>query len=75
MGQILDLKLQKGNSWRYPGISGSTYCLTSCSLVVMALVYQPSGLVSIPVMSHSEGENLNDAAATYRVVVYYMLMC
>ena len=54
LGQCLDPKLQKGNGWRYPGISGPTYCLTSCSPVVRALVYQPSGPGSIPGMSRSE---------------------
>ena len=39
---------------RYPGISGPTYCLTSCSPVVRVLVYQPSGPGSIPGMSRSE---------------------
>jgi hypothetical protein len=43
VGQCSDQKLQKGNGWRYPGISGPTYCLTSRSPVVRALVYQPSG--------------------------------
>ena len=47
LGQCLDPKLLKGNSWRYLGISGPTYCLTSCSPVVRALVYHPSGQGSI----------------------------
>ena len=38
-----DRKLQKGNGWRYPGVPGPTYCLTSCSPVVTSLVYQPRG--------------------------------
>ena len=54
LGQCHDPKLQKGNGWRYPGISRPTYCLTSCSPVVRALVYQPSGPGSIPGMSRSE---------------------
>ena len=54
LGQCLDPKLQKGNGWRYPGISRPTYCLTSCSPVDRALVYQPSGPGLIPGMSHSE---------------------
>ena len=52
--QCSDRKLQKGNSWRYPGISGPTCCLTSCSPVVRVLVYQPSGPGLIPGMSRSE---------------------
>ena len=44
------MKLQKGNGWGYPGISGPTHCLTSCSRVAKALVYQPSGPGSIPGM-------------------------
>ena len=54
LGQCFNPKLQKGNSWRYPRISGPTYCLTSWSPVVRALVYQPSGPGSFPGMSRSE---------------------
>ena len=54
LGQYSDQKLQKGNSWRHPVISRETYFLSSCSSLVRALVCQPSGLVSIPGMSHLE---------------------
>ena len=79
LGQCSDLKLQKGKSWRYPGISEQTYCLTSRSPVVRALVYQPRGPgfdswhVSFRV-SYYKGKNSNDTAATYQVFVNYMLI-
>jgi hypothetical protein len=77
LGQCFDLKLQKGNSWRYPGISGPTYCLTSSSPVVRALVYQPSGPgfdswhVSFRISYYKE-TNPNDAF-TYLIFVNYIL--
>ena len=51
LGQCSDRKIQKGSSWR---ISGPTYCFTSCSPVVRALVCQSSGPGSNPGMSFSE---------------------
>ena len=78
--QYSDMKIHKGNSWRYLGISWPTYCLTSCSPVVRALVTQTSGPGSIHGMSRSEsaikgGKTPNDAVATYQVFVNNMLMC
>jgi hypothetical protein len=60
-------------------MSGPTYCLTSCSPVDSALVYQPSGPwfdswhVSFRV-SYYKGGNPNDAAATYLIFVNYILL-
>jgi hypothetical protein len=59
---------------KYKGFSK----FTSCSPVVRALVYQPSGpgfdswRVSFRV-SYYKGKNPNDAAATYLVFVNYIL--
>jgi hypothetical protein len=62
-----------------PETSGPTYYLTSCSPVVRALVYPPSGQGLIPGMFRSESAitrgKPDHAAAIYHVFMNYMLMC
>jgi hypothetical protein len=68
---------QKGFKPKYIP-QAETKSLTSCSPVVRALVYQPSGPgfdswhVSFRV-SYYKGKNPNDAAATYLIFVNYIL--
>ena len=50
-GSVFYMKLEKGNSWRHPRISGPIYFLTSCSSVFKALLSQHRGPGSIPGMS------------------------
>ena len=48
---VLIQSYKKGSRLGHQGISGPTYCLSSCSSVVRALVCQPSGPGSILAVS------------------------